>query len=84
MISTNSVLENVAFSIRDNFDSDSKVTEESDLHPAKHPSFKTSTDAGIMISIKPLPLNPNLSIRDNLEPDSNVTEESDLHSEKQF
>jgi hypothetical protein len=37
-----------------NFDPDLFVTEESDLHQGKHSSPKTSTDAGIMISIKPV------------------------------
>jgi hypothetical protein len=55
---------------------------ESDTHPDKHLSSKNSTDAGIMISIKPVLRNVDSSIRDNLDPDSNRTEESDLHPEK--
>jgi hypothetical protein len=47
------------------------ITEESDPHPEKHPSPKTSTDGGRMISIKPVLKNVNLSIRDNLDPDPN-------------
>jgi hypothetical protein len=43
-----------------------------------------STDAGRIISTKPVSLNAWLSIRDNLVPDSNVTKKSDLHQEKQF
>jgi hypothetical protein len=35
-----------------------------------------------MISINPVPMNPQTSIRDNFDPDSNVTEQSDRHSEK--
>jgi hypothetical protein len=62
-----------------NLDPDCNVTEESDLQSQKHLSPKTSTDAGRMISIKPVPWNTFLSIRDNLDPDSNLTEESDLH-----
>jgi hypothetical protein len=69
-------------SIRDNLEPDSNVIEESDLHKEKHSSPNNSTDAGTMISIKPVSLNAHLSIRDNLELDSNVIEESDLHKEK--
>jgi hypothetical protein len=36
------------------FDPDLIVTEESDLHQGNHSSPKTSTDLGIMISIKPV------------------------------
>jgi hypothetical protein len=71
-----------SFQIGDNFDPDSNLREESDLHKEKHSSPKTSTDAGTMISTKPVPLNALISIRDNLDPDSNLTEESDLHSQK--
>jgi hypothetical protein len=84
MISIKPVLQNPSFSIRDNLDPDSNVTQESELQSEKHPSPKTSTDAGRMISNKPVPLNANASIRDNLDPDSNPTDESDLHSKKQF
>jgi hypothetical protein len=71
---------NAFLSIRDNLDSDSNVTEESNLQSKKHDSPKTSTDAGRMISTKPVLLNADFSIWDNLDSDSNVTEESDLHS----
>jgi hypothetical protein len=54
MISNKIVPMNAYFSIRDNLDPDSNVTEESDLHSEKHPSPKISTDEGIMISIKPV------------------------------
>jgi hypothetical protein len=37
-----------------NLDRDSNLTDESDLHPAKHFSPKTLTDEGITISINPL------------------------------
>jgi hypothetical protein len=77
MISTKPVFANVHFSIRDNFDHVSNVTEENKSHSAKHPSPKTSTDEGTMISTKPVPQNAHFSIRDNLDLDSNVTEESD-------
>jgi hypothetical protein len=52
------------------------------LQSEKHFSPKNSIDAGIMISIKPVPENAFASIRDNLELHSNVIEESDLHKEK--
>jgi hypothetical protein len=58
----------------------SQIIDRSRLHPTKHSEPKISTDAGIMISIKPVPPNAAFSIRDNLDPDSNVTEESNLHS----
>jgi hypothetical protein len=83
MISTKPVPMNAPPSIRDNFDLNSNVRQESDLHAEKQSQPKTSTDAGIMISTKPVPMNAPVSIRDNFDPDSNVTEESDLHAEKQ-
>jgi hypothetical protein len=52
-ISIKEVSWNVSFSICDNLDSVSNVTEESDLHSEKHFHPKTSTDAGITISTKP-------------------------------
>jgi hypothetical protein len=73
---------NARNSIRDNLEPLSNRTEESDSHSEKHPISKTSTDEGIMISIKPVPKNAHFSIRDNLDSDSNRTEKSDLHSEK--
>jgi hypothetical protein len=84
MISIKPVQPNACFSIRDNIDPDSNVTEESDLHQQKHPSPKTSTDEGRMISTKPVPRNASFSIRDSIDPDSNVTEESNSHHEKHF
>jgi hypothetical protein len=54
MISTTRVPKNASISIRDNLDPDSNVTEESDLHPEKHLSPKTSTDEGRMMSTKPV------------------------------
>jgi hypothetical protein len=57
MIWTKSAPENANFSIRDNFNPDSKVTELSDLHSEKHESPNTSTNAGRMISIKSVRLN---------------------------
>jgi hypothetical protein len=80
MISTRPVPLNAYPSIRDNFDPDSKVIEESDPHPAKQYTPMTSTDDGRMIATKTVPLNVYPSIRDNIDPVSNVTEESDLHS----
>jgi hypothetical protein len=70
---------NASFSIRDNIDPDSNITEESDLHWAKILSHMTSTNEGRVISIKPVPMNASFSSRDNIDPDSNITEESDLH-----
>jgi hypothetical protein len=69
---------NPFFSIRDNLDPDSNITEESDPQPPKQFSPKTSTDEGTMISTKQVSTNANSAIRDNLDPDSNLTEESDL------
>jgi hypothetical protein len=65
-----------------NRDPRSNTTKESDLHSEKHSQSKTSTDAGIMTSTKPVPENALLPMFDNLDPDSNITENSDLHSEK--
>jgi hypothetical protein len=58
------------------------VTDENDLHSAKHLTPKTSTDEGIIISTKPVPINARFSIHDNIDPDSLRTEESDPHKEK--
>jgi hypothetical protein len=68
-------------SIRDNFDPDSYISEESDLQEQKHHFPKTSTDEGTIILIKPVLRNSHFSIRDNIDPDSNVIDESDLQSE---
>jgi hypothetical protein len=67
-----------------NLDPDSNVTEESDLHSQEHQIPKTSTDAGRMISIKPVRENASSPIRDNFDPDSNATEESNPQSKKHF
>jgi hypothetical protein len=80
MISAKRVQMDTAFSIRDNLDPDSKVTEESDLHSEKHPLPKFSTDEGRMISTNTVSMNAQPSIRDNRDPDSNVTDQSDWHS----
>jgi hypothetical protein len=69
-----------SLSLPSNFDPDSNVTEKSDPQEEKQSSPKISTDAGIMISTKPVLQNALLSIRDNLDPDSNLIDESDLHS----
>jgi hypothetical protein len=84
MILTKLVAQNARFSIRDNLDPDSNVTEDSDPHSEKQHSHKTSTNEGTMISTKLIPKNAHPSIRDNLDPDSNVTDESDLHPAKQL
>jgi hypothetical protein len=77
-----SVCENAFFSICDKLDPDSNRSEDNDLKSEKHFSPKTSTDAGTIVSIKPVQENAHFSIRDNLDPDPNVTEESDLQEEK--
>jgi hypothetical protein len=51
-ISTKSVRINAYFSIRDNMDPDSNITDEKNLYSEKHPSAKISTDEGRMISTK--------------------------------
>jgi hypothetical protein len=79
MISTKPVPLNTHLPIRDNFDSDSNVSEESDLQYEKHSQPKTLIDEGRMISTKPVLLNASFSICDNIDPDSNVTKESDRH-----
>jgi hypothetical protein len=84
MISTNTVPTSAFSSIRDNLNSDSTVTDESDLQSEKHHSHKPSTDAERMISIHAIPKNVLSSIRDNLDPVSDVIEESEVHSEKQL
>jgi hypothetical protein len=73
---------NAFFSTRDNLDPNSNLTKQSDLHSEKHCSPKTSTDAGRIMSIKPVPRNASFSTREILDPDSNLTEESNLHQEK--
>jgi hypothetical protein len=70
---------NTAFSIRDDLDPDSNLTEESYTQKSKQSSSKTSTDAGNVISINLVQQKVHFSICDNLDPDSNVTEESDHH-----
>jgi hypothetical protein len=75
MISAKPVRRNAHPSIRNNLDPDSNRTE-------KQRSLRISTDRGIMISIKAVPLKTDFSISDNFDSDSNVTEESDLHLEK--
>jgi hypothetical protein len=52
MISTKRLPMNASFSIRDNLDRGSNVTERSDLHSGKHFSRKISTDEGRVISTK--------------------------------
>jgi hypothetical protein len=84
MISIKPAPKNAYFSIRDNLDSDSNLTEKNDRHKEKQLSLKTSTDERLMISIKPISRNASFSIRDNLDPDSNMTEKSDPSSEKQL
>jgi hypothetical protein len=80
MISITPLQLNASFSIRDNLDPDSNVTEESDRHSEKHLSPNTSIDEGRMISTKPVLWKSSPIIVDNLDSDSNVIEESDRHS----
>jgi hypothetical protein len=67
----------------DNLEPDSNVREESDPHLEKQSPPKTSTDAGRVISTKPVSKSVDLSIRDNVDLDSNIADESGLHKEKQ-
>jgi hypothetical protein len=60
--------------MRDNFDFDSNLTDESDLQSEKHSSHKISIDAGTTISINRVSRNVSHSIRDHFDPDSNVTD----------
>jgi hypothetical protein len=53
-------------------------------HRRKQLSPNISTDAGISISINPVPENDCFSIRDNFDPGSIVTDESNSHSRKQL
>jgi hypothetical protein len=78
-ISTNAVLANACFPIRENLDPDSNVSEVSDPHSRKQHSPKISIDKGITISIKPVSLNAPSSIRDDLDPDSNLSHMGDRH-----
>jgi hypothetical protein len=81
MISIKPVRENASFSIRDNLDRDSNVTQESDPQSEKHFPAKTSANER-RISSKPVLANASIVIRDSLDPDSNVTEESDPDAKK--
>jgi hypothetical protein len=83
MISTKPVPSNAHISIRDNFDLDSNIIEESDSCPEKHFTLKTSIDPGTVISTKPVPRNAFRSIRDNFDPDSNITHKSSSHPKAQ-
>jgi hypothetical protein len=51
--STKPIPRNTYFSIAENFDPDSTVYDERDLHSEKHFLPKISSDEGIMISPKP-------------------------------
>jgi hypothetical protein len=62
-----------SLSVPSHLDPGSNGTQESDLPKEKHSSSKTSTDAGRMISTKPVLKNVCFAIRDNFDPDSNVT-----------
>jgi hypothetical protein len=53
-IAFNPASQNSHFSICDNFDPDSNLSEESDPHEQKQPSPKISRDAGRTISINPV------------------------------
>jgi hypothetical protein len=54
MISIKPVPLNACFSMSDNLDPDAYGTEESDLRAEKHHPLKTSTDAGGVISTRPV------------------------------
>jgi hypothetical protein len=65
-ISSNPVSLNAYFSNRDNFESDSNVSDVSDPHLRKQPSPMNSTDRGITILSNPVSLDASFSSRDNL------------------
>jgi hypothetical protein len=81
MISIKPVPRNAFFSIRDNLDPDSNITEESDLQQRKHPSPKTSIDEGILTNFKPVCKNILFGICFSIEPFSNTTNSNILFSE---
>jgi hypothetical protein len=66
-ISSNPVPANAPFSIRDNFDSDSIVTDESNPHSKKHSSPKISTDRGRATNRRLVFENILVSIRSNID-----------------
>jgi hypothetical protein len=52
MTSIKPVPENAVISIRDNFDRDSNLTEESDLHPEKQLPPKNPTESGMVTNVR--------------------------------
>jgi hypothetical protein len=79
IISINPLFCNAYFSIRDNLDPDSNVSEVSDSQKRKHFSSMTSTEAGITILSNFVPQNACFLSSDNLDPHSNLTDERDPH-----
>jgi hypothetical protein len=73
---------NASDSIRVNRESDSNVTDESDLHSEKHDEQRISTFRGITIDESDDFENAFDSIRVNRESDSNVIDECDSQPEK--
>jgi hypothetical protein len=72
MIPIKPVPRNTDFSIRDNLDSDSNVTQESDLHSKKHFQSRISSDAGKVTHLKRLLQNVSFPISFNFDTISNA------------
>jgi hypothetical protein len=83
-ISVSPLTQNANSSIRTNFDSDSNVTDESDLQHQKQYSPSDSTDDGITRSVSPLSWNADASIRNNLDEFSKIIERNLAHFRKHF
>jgi hypothetical protein len=84
MIWINPVRKNASFSITDNLDRDSSLTEESDPPKEKHHSLKTSTDEGMAIHLRVEFWNASDSIRSNLGLFSITIDLMDWFSQKHF
>jgi hypothetical protein len=63
--------------IRDNLERDSNITEESDLQQEKQFILKTSTNAGIVINLRPLFMNAFDAIPSNFDTFSITTDSMD-------
>jgi hypothetical protein len=64
-------------------EADSNSSHASDIQSEKQNLQSTSTDAGIIIAVKPLFANADSSIRLNFEADSIVIDAMDVQSEKE-
>jgi hypothetical protein len=69
---------NARFSIRDNLESNSNLTEESDLHFEKQLSPRTSTESGMVINLTRAFSNAFDSIFSNLDRFSLIIDSTDL------